>query len=128
MNNPNRVKDMSNAIPNSNGLKYIPTNMVLGNGRKVRLTADENDIISKKRWNDVMLRPRIFYIRQSKHPCFVDITMGRPPTWVEDFCINCYEIPPLKNDYRHCPGCMSRIESVDTGRRNHFLQLTSRNK
>lgn len=109
------------ALPTTNGLKYTNVKMSFQN-QEIILTPNRNDKMSKARWDDVCLRPHVFQIKH-EFPGFVDTTMGRPPTWEEDFCPNCYEILPIKNDYQKCSGCSSVIEHINKEQRKICLSL-----
>jgi len=108
--------------PNSNGLKYKQTKMLLHDGMEVTLSSDL-DKVSRNRWLDVSMRPHVFIVRRSDFPGFVDNTIGRPPTWEEDFCPNCYEILPLRNTYTNCSGCCYPVVEIDESRRRFNLAI-----
>jgi len=93
--------------PAPNGLKYSSVRTVI-NKNGIELTPNKNDKKSKDRWFEVAMRPHEFQIEPC-FPGFVDTTMGRPPTLDEDYCPNCYEILPLKNNYKNCSGCCSLV-------------------
>jgi Rps23 Pro-64 3,4-dihydroxylase Tpa1-like proline 4-hydroxylase len=107
--------------PAPNDLKYKTATMDNG---KVTLTPNREDQNSIDRWNDVSLRPHVFKIRKAEFPGFIDTTMGRPPTWKEDYCPNCYEILPLQNNYTNCSGCNCPVVSIDAERRDYNMSLS----
>lgn len=91
-------------------LKYTTAKMNF-DGKEILLTPDRNNKDAKARWNDVCMRPHVFYIKP-RFPGFVDTSMGRPPTREEDYCPNCYEILSLRNNYKECPSCKSPVEAI----------------
>ncbi len=110
--------------PSSNGLKYKTKQMIVPTTNEVIiLNTDPNNKESKNRWIDVIMRHHVFKIKKNEYMSFVDTTQGRPPTWGEDFCPNCYEILPLINTYINCSGCMYPVVSIDNARRNENLNI-----
>lgn len=101
--------------PKPNNLKYTETKMFLHDGTRVILTP--NNKASKNRWKEIAYRPHVFYIKMTNYQGIV----GRPPTWNEDFCPNCYEILPIELDYQNCSGCCQTVEHINTNRREICL-------
>ncbi len=114
----NKIRKMDTPI--SNGLKYEEAIMKTHEGIEISLT-HKNNIFSKNRWTDVLLRPHVFEIQQTDFHGFMDTDMGRPPTLLEDFCPNCYEILPLEEDISNCSGCLCPVMSVDQNLRSERL-------
>jgi len=108
--------------PKPNGLKYKEAKMILYDKTEVLLTASQNNKKSKDRWFEVSMRPHVFQIEKC-FPGFVDTTMGRPPTWEEDYCPNCYEILPIRNNYINCSGCCTPITCVNNVQKEENLKF-----
>ena len=104
----------------SNGLKYKKVYQVI-NGKNMFLSPVLTNPDSKERWSDVCHLPHVFNIKKLEFPGFIDTTMGRPPSWDEDFCPNCYEILSLYVKYEECPSCSAKVESIDGERRRHIF-------
>ncbi len=113
----NKIRKMDT----SNGLKYEEAIMKTHEGIEISLTYNPNNIFSKNRWTDVLLRPHVFEIQQTNFRGFMDTNMGRPPTPLEDFCPNCYEILLLEEDISKCSGCLCPVMSVDKNLRSKRL-------
>ena len=107
-------------VPCSNRLKYNKAYHE-HNNTVYTLTSDPNDEYSMFRWEEVMKRPRVFEItKKSVDPC-LNTNRARPPTNLEDFCPNCYEILPITEDYKKCPGCLSKITDINLSIKNKIL-------
>ena len=92
-------------IPTPNGLKFTNAEIVDPFGRTILLTPCQ-DFNSLERWNEVINAPKNlkFYPQEILNP-----QKGRPPTYQEDYCPNCYEIIPLNEPITNCSGCLSPI-------------------
>lgn len=110
--------------PESNGEKYKSVVFMKRKDHKVHLIPSENDKNSAIRWIDVRLKPKVFEIEKESQ-MFVDCYKGRPPTYLEDYCPNCFEILPIKVNYKNCSGCCSKIKINQTIRE---LQIKKYNK
>lgn len=99
--------------PSPNGLKYKSAQFKTESGIVVTLTRAPDNYSSRQRWEDIGLRPHVFTIERADFPGFIDTAMGRPPTWEEDFCPNCYEILTLDQLYANCSGCLYPVLSID---------------
>jgi len=100
-------------IPTPNGQKYTITQCIV-NLKNVTLTPDLKIKVNKIRWKEVNSRNKILIIDKYKIPSFIDTKKGRPPSFQEDYCPNCFEILSLNPiDYTNCSNCLSPIVQIN---------------
>lgn len=92
-------------IPSPNGLKFTNIEMIDSFGRTILLTPNK-DFDSLERWNEVENCPKFLKFHPQE---ILGAQKGRPPTYQEDYCPNCYEILSLDENIANCSGCLSPI-------------------